>query len=201
MLTYKQKEILDFIVKFSKEHRRPPTLDEIAKHFGRTVPTIHSHIRALRAKGFLKIPGIKARSIEVFDPTEEVIEIPLLGYISAGEGIENLESPEPIKVQRSLLSPSGQHYALRVKGESMIDAGIMEGDIVIVKYQHCADNGDIVVALLKDKSLGTKATIKKFYNRGKKIELVPQNPKYPSIWVKPGEIEIRGKFLGLLRQP
>ena len=201
MLTVKQKAILDFINEFKKKSGRPPTLDEIARHFERSVPTIHFHIQALRAKGFLKIPGIRARSIEIFDSTEEVTEIPLLGYISAGEGIENLESPEPIKVQRSLLSPSGQHYALRVTGDSMIDAGIMEGDIVIVKYQHYADNGDVVVVLLKDKSLGTKATIKKFYNRGKKIELVPQNPKYPSIWVNLDDIEIRGKFIGLLRQP
>lgn len=201
MLTLKQKQILNFIKTFKEKHGRSPTLDEIAKKFNRSIPTIYFHVQALRAKGFLRIPESKARSIEIFDPSEDIVEIPLLGYISAGEGIENLESPEPIKVQRSLLSPTGQHYALKVKGDSMIDVGILDGDIVIVKYQHYADNGDIVVALFKDDSFNIKATIKKFYNRGDKIELVPKNPKYKPIWVNPGDIEIRGKFIGLLRQP
>lgn len=202
MLTQKQREILDFIHRFKNQNKRGPTLEEIANYFGKSIPTIHSHIRALRTKGFLKIPIARKWGVDLIENQEEITEIPLLGYISAGEGIENLETPEPIKVQKNLLSPSGQHYALRVQGESMIDAGILDGDIVIVKYQHYADNGDIVVALLKDESLNIKATIKKFYNRGEKIELVPQSPKYKnSIWVKPENIEIRGKFVGLLRQP
>jgi SOS regulatory protein LexA len=202
MLTAKQKQILDFILNFKEKFKRPPTLDEIAKNFNKSIPTIHFHIQTLRAKGFLKLPETKARSIDVFDPSDEIVEIPLLGYISAGEGIENLESPEPIKVQKNLLSPTGQHYALRVKGESMIDVGILDGDIVVIKYQHYADNGDIVVALIRNETLDIKATIKKFYNRGEKIELVPQSPKYKeSIWVKPEDVEIRGKFVGLLRQP
>jgi SOS regulatory protein LexA len=200
MLTEKQLKILEFIKKFKQEKERSPTLDEIAKHFGKKVPTIHFHIQALRAKGFLKIPEVRSRSIDVFDPSEEIVEIPLLGYVSAGEGIENLESPEPIKVQKNLLSPRGQHYALRVKGESMVEEGIMDGDIVIIKFQNYADNGDIVIAIFKDEKYDTKATIKKFYNHGTKIELVPKNPKYKSIWVNFGDIEIRGKFVGLIRQ-
>jgi len=200
MLTKKQSEILEFILKFKEKKRRSPTLDEIAKHFGKTVPTIHFHVQALRAKGFLKIPEIRSRSIDVFDPLEEIIEIPLLGYVSAGEGIENLENPEPIKVQKNLLSPTGQHYALKVVGNSMVDEGIMEGDILIIKFQNYADNGDIVVAVFKDKKYNMKATVKKFYNRGAKIELAPQNKKYKSIWVNFGDVEIRGKFMGLIRQ-
>jgi SOS regulatory protein LexA len=200
MLTKKQSEILAFIHIFKEKRQRSPTLDEIAKHFGKTAPTIHFHIQALRAKGFLKIPEVRSRSIDVFDPSEELVEIPLLGYVSAGEGIENLENPEPIRVQKNLLSPSGQHYALEVVGDSMVDEGIMEGDIVIIKFQNYADNGDIVVAVFKDKKYNIKATIKKFYNRGTKIELAPQNKKYKSIWVNFGDIEIRGKFMGLIRQ-
>jgi len=200
MLTNKQKQILDFIAEYKKNYKRSPTIDEIAKRFRKSLSTIHFHIQALRAKGFLKIPEVRSRSIDVFDPAEEIVEIPLLGYVSAGEGIENLENPEPIKVQKNLLSPNGQHYALKVRGESMIEEGIMDGDIVIIKFQNYADNGDIVVAVLKDDKYETKATIKKFYNHGTKIELVPKNPKYKSIWVNFGDVEIRGKFMGLIRQ-
>ncbi len=201
MLTLKQKQILEFIESFKNIKGRPPTLKEIADRFNKTIPTIQFHIQALRAKGYLKIPNQKARSIELFDPSQELVEIPLLGYISAEEGIENLKSPEPIRVQRNILSKTGQHYALRVKGDSMIDTGILNNDIVIIKFQDFADNGDIVVALIKDDNLDIKATIKKFYHFGDKIELKPQNSKYNSIWVKPSNIEIRGKFVGLIRQP
>ena len=200
MLTAKQKQILDFINEYKNNYKKPPTIDEIAKKFKKSTSTIHFHIQVLRAKGFLKIPEVRSRSIDVFDPSEEIVEIPLLGYVSAGEGIENLENPKPIKVQKNLLSPRGQHYALRVKGESMVEEGIMDGDIVIIKFQNYADNGDIVVAIFKDEKYNTKATIKKFYNHGTKIELVPKNPKYKSIWVNFGDIEIRGKFVGLIRQ-
>lgn len=199
MLPTKQKEVLDLINQYHKEHGRGPTLDEIATALKRSVPTIHQHVQALRTKGFLKFAGAAARSIGVFDSNDEIKEIPLLGYISAGEGIENIEYPEPFKVQNSLLSPSGEHYALMVKGTSMIDDGIMPDDIVVIKHQNYGDNGDVVVALIGSEA-DTLATIKRFYNHGSKIELRPKNPALPSKFYKAGDIEIRGKFVGLVRK-
>lgn len=199
MLPLKQKEVLDFINQYQKTNGHGPTLDEVAKGLKKTIPTIHQHVQSLRVKGFLKFSGVKARSIGIFDPTEEVADIPLLGYVSAGGGIENVENPEPIKVQRSLLSPSGQHYALIVKGNSMIDDGILPDDIIIVKHQTYADNGDAVIALIQENG-ESLATVKRFYHHGNRIELRPKNPKLQPRLFNLGEVEIRGKFVGLLRK-
>lgn len=199
MLPPKQKEVFDFINQYNNERGHGPTLDEIASKLKKSVPTIHQHVQALRAKGYLKSPASGARSIGVFDSSEEVREIPLLGYVSAGGGIENIENPEPIKVQKTLLSSSGQHYALVVRGTSMIEDGILPDDIILVKHQNHADDGDVVIALLID-SGNTLATVKRFYNHGTKVELRPKNPELPSKWYKLGDIEIRGKFVGLLRK-
>ena len=199
MLPPKQKEILDYINGYQHAHGHGPTLEEVAQKFGKAVPTIHQHIQALRAKGYLKLPSANARGIGVFDPNEEVVEIPLMGYISAGGGIANIETPEPIKVQRSLLSPNGQHYALIVRGTSMINDGILPDDIIVIKYQNYADNGDIVIALFKENG-ESLATVKRFYHHGSKIELRPKNPELEPRLYNIGEVEIRGKFMGLLRK-
>lgn len=199
MLPTKQKEVLDLINEYQKSNGHGPTLDEISQKLGTTIPTIHQHIKALRAKGYLKFAGVNARSIGIFDPREEIAEIPLLGYISAGGGIENVENPEPIKVQRALLSPVGQHFALIVQGTSMIDDGILPDDIIVVKHQNYADNGDVVVALIGAEG-DSLATVKRFYNHGSKIELRPKNPGLSSKTYNPGEIEVRGKFIGLIRK-
>jgi len=199
MLPTKQKAVLDFINEYQKNNGYGPTLDEISQKLGTTIPTIHQHIKALRAKGYLKFAGVNARSIGIFDPHEEIAEIPLLGYVSAGGGIENVENPEPIKVQRALLSPVGQHYALIVQGTSMIDDGILPDDIIVVKHQNYADNGDVVVALTGTEG-DSLATVKRFYNHGNTIELRPKNPTLPSRMYDSGDVEIRGKFVGLLRK-
>lgn len=199
MLPTKQKEVLDYINQYQKEHGRCPTLEEVATKLQKSIPTVHQHVRVLRSKGFLKNSSSSARSIGVFDSNEEIVEIPLLGYVSAGGGIDNIENPEPIKVQRSLLSPSGRHYALIIKGTSMIDDGIMPDDVVVIKEQHYGDNGDVVIALIGSEG-NSLATIKRFYNHGLKIELRPKNPNLESKWYNPGEIEVRGKFVGLLRK-
>lgn len=199
MLPTKQKEVLDFISQYQNAHGHGPTLDEIATALKRSVPTIHQHVSVLRTKGFLKNPTSTARSIGTFDSSNEIQEIPLLGYISAGEGIENIETPEPLKVQKSLLSSSGEHYALIVRGTSMIDDGIMPEDIVLIKHQNYADNGDVVVALINSDS-NTLATIKRFYNNGSQIELRPKNSALQIKRYNLGDVEIRGKFVGLLRK-
>lgn len=199
MLPLRQKEVLDFINEYLKTNRRGPTLDEIAQGLQKTIPTIHQHVQALRTKGYIKLPGINARSIGILDPSEEVTEIPLLGYVSAGGGIENVENPAPIKVQRAMLSSIGEHYALIVRGNSMVEDGILSDDIIVVRSQNHADNGDVVVALIGSEG-DSLATVKRFYNHGSRIELRPRNPNIAPIMCKPGEIEIRGKFVGLLRK-
>lgn len=199
MLPPKQKEILDYINKYQQIHGYGPTLDAIAQKFQKAVPTIYQHVQALRAKGYLKSPGSNARSVGVFDSNEEVVEIPLMGFVSAGGGIENIETPEPIKVQRSLLSPRGEHYALIVRGTSMIEDGIFPDDIVVVKYQNYADNGDVVIALIEENGTSL-ATVKRFYHHGNKIELRPRNPELQPRWFDIGSVELRGKFVGLLRK-
>lgn len=200
MLSPKQKEILDFINEYQKNNGHGPTLDEIAIFFKKTIPTIHQHVQVLRNKGFLKLPSTNARSIGVLDPHEEVVQIPLLGVVSAGGGLENVETPEPIKVQRSLLSPTGQHFALVVRGTSMVDDGILPEDIILVRHQNYVDNGDVVVALITDEDGTQLATVKRFYNQGSRIELRPKNPNLQSRFYNQGEVEVRGKFVGLLRQ-
>ena len=200
MLQPKQKDVLDFINQYQSIHGHGPTLDEIALKLKRAVPTIHQHVQALRAKGYLKLPSSSARGIGIFDPHEEVTEIPLLGVVSAGGGIENFESPEPIKIQKAMLSPTGQHYALLVKGTSMIEDGILPDDLVIIKYQNYADNGDVVIALIDQEGTSQLATIKRFFNHGDKIELRPKNPNLQSKKYALGDVEIRGKFIGLLRR-
>lgn len=199
MLPPKQKAVLGFIRQYQRDHGHGPTLEEIAQTLKKTVPTIHQHVQVLRTKGFLKLPSTNARSIGVFDTNEEVLEIPLLGYISAGEGIENVETTEPVKVQRSMLSSTGEHYALLVKGTSMIDDGILPDDIVVVRNQNYADNGDVIIALTGSEG-DSRATIKRFYNHGSTIELRPKNPNLQPKTYNLGEIEIRGKFVGLLRK-
>jgi SOS regulatory protein LexA len=200
MLSPKQKEILNFINDYQAKNAHGPTLDEIAVAFEKSIPTIHQHVQVLRRKGFLKLPTVNARSIGILDPYEEVVRIPLLGVVSAGGGIENIENPEPIKVQRSLLSPTGQHFALRVQGDSMVDDGILPRDIILARQQSYADNGDIVIALFLDETGTQLATVKRFYNQGAKIELRPRNSSMHSRFFDHGEVEIRGKFVGLLRQ-
>lgn len=199
MLPLQQKAVLDFIKKYQQDHGYGPTLDEIAQKLHKTIPTIHQHVQTLRTKGYLKLPSTNARNIGVFDSSEEVSEIPLLGYISAGGGLENVENPESIKVQRALLSSTGQHYALIVKGTSMVDDGILPDDIIVVRHQNYADNGDVVVALVGSER-DSLATVKRFYNNGTTIELRPKNPALETKTYSMGEIEIRGKFVGLLRK-
>lgn len=199
ILPPKQQEILDFINKYQSENGYGPTLEELANHFQKKIPTIHQHIQALRAKGMLRPGSANSRNIGIFSSQEDIVEIPLMGYVSAGGGIENIENPEPLKVQKSMLSPYGDHYALIIRGTSMIEDGIFPDDIVVIKYQNHADNGDVIIALISSEG-DSLAAIKRYFHHGTKIELRPKNPELRPKMYNPGEIEIRGKFIGLLRK-
>lgn len=187
-LTPKQKQVLDFINEFTKDNGYPPSLAEIAKEFKKSIPTIFQYVETLKNKGFLTKQEDVARGIYTKKP-----EVFLMGNIAAGEPIEPLENPEPIEVPNEMIMSPGNYYALQVKGDSMIDEGILDGDIVIVKHQKTADNGDIIVAVTEK-----GVTLKIFKRKNDKIILEPRNKKLKNIY--PKELEIRGKFIGLLRK-
>jgi len=190
-LTPKQKKVFDFINDYIKDKGYAPTLEEIASHFKlNSVSTIHQFIKALEAKGYLSKEYRKSRSIT---PTEMGnVEIPLLGYITAGEPIEAVSNPEPLSVPQTMLSKGGLHYALKVKGNSMIDEGIYDGDTVIIRRQEIATNGQKVVALIN----GNEATLKKIYKEKNGFRLQPANSSMKPIFVR--ELIIQGKVVGVL---
>lgn len=192
-LTPKQKKVFDFINDYIKDKGYSPTLEEIASHFKlNSVSTIHQFIKVLEAKGYLSKEYRKSRSIT---PTEiGNVEIPLLGYIAAGEPIEAVSNPEPLSVPQTMLSKGGLHYALKVKGNSMIDEGIYDGDTVIIRRQETATNGQKVVALIN----GNEATLKKIYKEKNGFRLQPANSSMKPIFVK--ELEIRGEVIEVLHK-
>ncbi len=187
-LTPKQKQILDFIQKFTEEKSYPPSLAEIANKFHKSIPTIFQFVRTLKDKGYLEKENDVARGIYTKKP-----EIFLLGKIAAGESIEPLENPEPIEIPKEMIASPANYYALEVKGDSMIDEGILDHDIIVVKHQNTADNGDVVVAITEK-----GATLKVFKNKNGVKFLEPRNKKLKNIY--PKSLEIRGKFVGLVRK-
>ncbi|MBI3103542.1 transcriptional repressor LexA [Candidatus Daviesbacteria bacterium] len=192
-LTPKQKSILDFITSFSTNKGYAPSLEEIGKKFELVISTVHQHVKALETKGYLKKENNQPRGVSLFEQTPDAVEIPLLGNIAAGTPIEPIENPEPIKVPKNLVSKHGDYYALKVKGNSMIEDGIWDNDIVVIKSQPTADNGDTVVAITED-----GVTLKRYKNQNGKIFLEPRNSRLENIY--PKSLEIRGKFVGLIRQ-
>jgi adenine-specific DNA-methyltransferase len=197
-VTKRQKEVLDFVKTFIDDQGYSPTLEEIKKKLRLSaVSTVHQHINALIDKGYIKKFDNLARAIEVNGWTEEstnnFIEIPLLGMIAAGEPIEAIEIPETISVPKDFTSGHARHYALKVRGDSMQDAGIFDSDTVIVREQPVVDNGEIGVAIIN----GNEATLKRIYKEKNGIRLQPANESYKPILTK--NVEIRGKVTGVLR--
>lgn len=181
-LTKKQKEILDFITEFIKVNEYSPSYREIGEHLGLSSPaTIYEHIRGLEDKGFLKAQDGKPRSLE---PTrtsrlKKAIELPLAGLITAGEPIEAIQDNETITVPADIVRDENS-FVLKVKGESMIEDGILDGDYVIVERNFYPHNGDVVVALLDN----TYATLKRYYREKSRIRLQPANSKMKPIYTK-----------------
>jgi len=192
----RQAEILQFVTKFQREKDYSPSLGEIAKNFWVSIPTIHQHISYLRKKNLLSADKGKRRSIQAFnDQKRDLVEIPLMGLIAAGGPIEAIRNPEPIEVPRSMLSRGANYYALKIAGTSMIEEGISDGDIVIVREQQTVDDGEKAVAYLPDKDA---VTLKKIYREKKRIKLVPAN-KYMKPFYETN-VEIQGKVVGVLRR-
>lgn len=189
-LTPKQKKVLDFIKKFTLKNGYSPSLREIAKYLRKPLSSAQHFVEELQNKGYLQKEENVARGIS---PTEENnIEIPLLGFIAAGEPIEAISNPEPLSIPRVMLSKSGLHYALKVKGSSMIDENIYDGDTVIIRKQETATNGQKVVALVN----GNEATLKKIYKEKNGFRLQPANSSMKSIFVR--NLIIQGRVIGVL---
>lgn len=199
-LTKRQKEILDFLRAFLEEHGYAPSYEEIARHFAYgSLATVHEHLENLQRKGYIRKSYNESRSIELVPVGSRVaaVELPLLGSVAAGVPIEAIEEQESIAVPEDLLTRSGQHYVLRVKGDSMIDEQIRDGDYVVVEDRRTADNGEMVIALID----GTSATVKKFYReRDGRIRLQPANEALAPIYVHENDITIQGVVVGVLRR-
>ncbi len=194
MLGKRQKEILDFIKSYKKKKGYAPSLEEIKGHVGlSSVSTVHHHIKALQDSGYIRKGVNQPRSISPAGDVE-TIELPVIGTIAAGEPIEALEDQtDLITVTKEDIGKYGRHYALRVQGNSMIDEGIFDGDVVIVRDQKTADNGQTVVAIVDD----NEATLKKFYREKDKFRLQPANPALLPLYKK--EVEIRGVVVKIIR--
>lgn len=199
MLTLRQKEVFDFICKYIEDNGIGPTLSEISKALDMgSASAAHQHVAALKRKGFLKRLPHQSRAITIYQETEEIKEIPLIGRIALGEPIEDLTDQGTIKVPKFMLKGAGQYYALEAKGDSMNEDGILHGDILLIKQTQSIENGDIAVAQLP----GYKATLKRFYNHGNQVELRPKsnNSSHKPMFFAFGEVELQGKFCGLMRK-
>lgn len=195
-LTKRQKEVLDFVKKFVDKKERPPTLEEIGNKLKLSaVSTVHQHIATLIEKGYLQKSGHYARDIDISEPGP-MIKVPLLGTIAAGEPIEAIRQKEFIAVPQTKIPSNSKIYALRVVGSSMIDENINDGDIVLVKHQETADNGQKVVALIDNH----EATLKKFYKEKGHIRLQPANRNMePLIFRNGRDISIQGIVLDVVK--
>lgn len=202
-LTRRQREIFDFISGFVAEQGYSPSLEEIAAAFGlSSVATVHKHVKHLVDKGYLRKAWNRSRSVEPV-PEEKIVEsvhLPILGTVAAGCPIEAIEpdaaSAEQLAVPAEMVPGSTDHYVLRVRGDSMIDDQICDGDLVVIESRQEARNGETVVALVD----GAEATLKRFYKNGSQVKLVPANETMSPMEFHASQIEIRGIVRGLIRQ-
>lgn len=195
MLTKRQKEVLDFVKEYSKKKGYAPSLEEIQRKFKlASVSTAHFHIAKLKNGGYLDKVDNKARAISVASD-EPWVKIPLLGTIAAGEPIEAIQEKETIAIPKSKMPKGGEVYALRVSGTSMIDENINNGDLVVVRNQSTAENGQKIVALIDE----NEATLKKYYKEKGQIRLQPANPDLQPKFIHPSRLTIQGVVLDVVK--
>jgi repressor LexA len=199
-VTAKQRRIYEFIRHYNESNQEPPTIAEIGRHFQMSSSaSVHAVLLTLEREGLIKrIPNV-SRGIEIVQQKEvgeDENEIPLLGTVAAGQPIEAILSHDMVCVPKDMQG-HGRTFALRVRGDSMIDENIQDGDIIIVASQKTADNGQVVVALID----GNYATVKKFYHEPDFIRLEPANPQFNPIFIKtPERLQIQGVVKGLIRK-
>ncbi len=198
----RQKQIFRFVRDYIDKYGYSPTLSEIAEAMGvSSLATVHEHLQTLARKGVIKKFEGSVRGIEIVDYNQathlRTVEIPLLGYIAAGQPIMPYTDPDAtVAVTSTLVNPNKKSFVLQVKGDSMIEDGILDGDFVIIEEQNFAYDGDIVVALL-DNGL---ATLKRYFREPERIRLEPANAAMDPIYVNPGEVQIQGRCVGVIRR-
>ncbi len=196
-LTARQKQILDYIQRYLTRHGIAPTVMEIRNFFNlSSLSTVHKHLKALEKRGCIKRSKGQARAIHICRNESGVYqEIPMLGYIAAGEPIQAFDIPETLSIPDDMLG-RGDTFSLQVNGDSMIEDGIHDGDFLIVESRNQAKDGEIVVALVN----GDDATVKRYYREGLNIRLQPSNRMMEPIYVSGDALVIRGVVIGLMRK-
>jgi repressor LexA len=204
-LTPRQREVLEIIEKHMRERGYPPSVREIGEAVGLTSPsTVHAHLNALQRHGYLRRDPTKPRAIEVrWDPTSDAVvdrrpvrHVPLLGDVAAGTDVLAQENVEEVLPLPADFTGDGELFMLRVRGDSMIDAGILDGDLVVAHVQETADKGDIVVAGIP----GDEATVKTYTRKGGKVVLLPANANLEPMPFDPEEVTIFGRVVTVLRR-
>jgi repressor LexA len=199
-LTKRQREILSYLGTYSDTNGYAPSFEEIAEQFNyNSLATVHEHLTNLERKGYIRRSYNESRAIEILpsDIYPRSLELPLLGLVAAGSPIEALESNETIPVPDGFVRRGSNHYVLRVRGNSMIDEQIRDGDFVVVQERRSADNGEMVIALLN----GSGATVKKMYReRDGRIRLQPANETMAPLYVHESDVAIQGVVVGVLRK-
>jgi repressor LexA len=196
-LTDKQKIFLNYVSKYMDEWDRSPSFDEICSELKfNSYNTVTTYLKILERKGYIRLPKEKnrKRAIEVISPVEtRRFEFPLLGMVAAGKPIEAVEDVRAIEVPPSMIG-NGDHFVLQVKGDSMQEDGILDGDFVVIRKQPTAENGETVVALIDN-----EATVKKYFKRKNHVELRPAHTGMEPIRVRQGDLRIEGKVVGVMR--
>jgi len=196
-VTKRQEEVLDFIKEFLVRNKFPPTIREIANHFEISVKGAYDHIKALEKKGFIHCNQNRSRAIEVLVDTEEessMVTVPILGKVAAGIPILAVENQEGSVLLSQDLLGKGVHFAMRVRGDSMIGAGILDGDLAVIRQQATAENGEIVVAQTDEDAI----TLKRFFKERTRIKLQAENPAYNPIYAQ--GVKIVGKLVTVVRR-
>lgn len=198
ILTKRQKEIVDFLDGYIAEKGYAPTLEEIGAHFRlSSLATVHKHLTNLEDKGLIKRKWNHSRALEIVSQKKKAaaVDLPMLGRVAAGEPIEAIEVPGSIAVPENLVRREDS-FVLQVKGESMVEDGILDGDYIVVEARQIAQNGEVVVAIVDG-----QATVKRFFrDKGGKIRLQPANARMEPIVVRDKDLEIRGLVVAVLRR-
>jgi repressor LexA len=197
-LTKRQREILDYLDAFIQQHGYAPSLEEIGRRFSlSSLATVHKHLTNLQEKGFIRRAWNRSRSVELI-PTRvgaRSVELPLLGFVAAGAPLEAVATSETIAVPEGLVGKRDS-YVLRVRGDSMIDEHIRDGDYVIVEDRRSVDNGEMVIALIG----GADVTLKKFYKENGRVRLQPANPTLQPLVVDADRVQVQGVVVGVMRK-
>ena len=199
MLTHRQKEVHAFLKAYIRLHGVAPTYEEIRRHFGfRSYNAVFKHLKQLEARGYLESRWKnRKQAFSLKEPVQASMatsQLPLLGRVAAGEPIEALEERDTIEVPESFLG-TGEHFALRVRGDSMIGDGIHDGDLILLRKQEDAENGQTVVALIDG-----EATVKRFYLKGASVELHPANSSMQPLVLEASKVVVQGVVVGLIRK-